>query len=367
MSADTRIAVVGFGLIGRRHAEVIRGNPALVLAAIVETEPEAQQAAREFSVPVYADLAEMIAEQDPDGIVIATPTPMHLAQGLTCIEAKKPTLIEKPITVASKDAQKLTEAARLASVPLLIGHHRRHNGMVKAARAAIESGVIGTVRAVQATCWFYKPDGYFAVAPWRTRKGAGPISVNLVHDVDLLRHFCGEVVSVQAVAVPSQRGFENEDLATAILCFASGAIANISVSDSIVAPWSWELTSRENPAYPATSESCYLIGGSKGGLSLPDLKVWTHDTLDWWTPISARSLTCSMRDPLVTQMEHFARVIAREEAPFISGLDGLRSLEVVEAVALSSSTGREILMEDLPEAESGSSKGADKPPLAVSA
>ena len=354
MAEQIRIAVVGFGLIGKRHAEVIQRNPSLALAAIVEPEAEANQAARALSVsvPVYDDLAEMIAKEDPDGIVIATPTPLHLEQGLTCIAANKPTLVEKPITVTSKDARQLTEAAQAAGVPLLVGHHRRHNGMVKAAKEAIQSGAIGDIRAVQATCWFYKPDDYFAVAPWRTRKGAGPISVNLVHDVDLLRHFCGEVDSAQAVAVPSRRGFENEDLATAILRFASGAIATISVSDSIVAPWSWELTSRENSAYPATSESCYLIGGSKGGLSLPDLKVWTHDTLDWWTPISARSLTCGMRDPLVTQMAHFGQVITRAEAPLISGLDGSRSLEVVEAVALSSSTGREIQIESLTEPSS---------------
>ena len=224
-----------------------------------------------------------------------------------------------------------------------MGHHRRHNGMVQAAKHALSAGAIGDIRAIQATCWFYKPDHYFDVAPWRTQKGAGPISVNLVHDVDLLRHFCGEVASVLAVAVPSRRGFENEDLATAVLKFRSGAIATISVSDSIVAPWSWELTARENPAYPATSESCYLIGGSEGGMSLPDLRVWRHDEApDWWTPISAKNLTCNMDDPLAVQMAHFAAVIADREAPLVSGWEGLKSLEVVEAIALSSTSGREI-------------------------
>ena len=143
--------------------------------------------------------------------------------------------------------------------------------------------------------------------------------------------------------MPSRRGFENEDLATAVLKFRSGAIATISVSDSIVAPWSWELTARENPAYPATSESCYLIGGSEGGLSLPDLRVWRHDKApDWWTPISAQNLTCRMEDPLGVQMAHFADVIAGRAEPLVSGWEGLKSLEVVEAVALSSATGREI-------------------------
>lgn len=345
MARRTRIAVVGFGLIGRRHAEVVRRSPDLSLAAIVDPDPESRVAAEALGAPAFEDLRDMIAAEAPDGIVIATPTPLHIAQGLECIASGCPVLIEKPIAVTSQDARELTDTAAAAGVPLLVGHHRRHNGMVQAAKEALAEGAIGEIRAVQATCWFYKPDYYFEAAPWRTRRGAGPISVNLVHDVDLLRYFCGEVESVRAVAVPSRRGFENEDLATAILRFASGAVATISVSDSIVAPWSWELTARENPAYPATNESCYLIGGSEGGLSLPDLRVWRHDDAqDWWTPIAARSLTCGAEDPLVTQMAHFARVIAGREPPLVSGLEGLKSLEVVEAVASSSETGKEIFI-----------------------
>jgi len=347
MSKITRIAVVGFGLIGRRHAEVVRRSPKLSLAAIVDASVEGRAAAQDLETEIFSSLEEMLDKAKPDGVILATPTPLHMEQGLQCIEAGCPVLIEKPITVNSSDARKLAEKAEAAAVPLLVGHHRRHNGMVKAAKAALEQGEVGDIRAVQATCWFYKPDHYFEVSQWRTRKGAGPISVNLVHDVDLLRHFCGDVHTVQAIAVPSQRGFENEDLAMAILRFQSGAIASISVSDSIVAPWSWELTSRENPAYPATSESCYLIGGSRGGLSLPDLRVWRHDDEpNWWSPISARKLTCNMDDPLAVQMDHFSNVIAGRESPLVSGLEGMKSLDVVEAVALSSATGREVEIEN---------------------
>ena len=347
MLETTRIAVVGFGLIGKRHAAAVLQIPSLTLGAIVEPSEQGQLEARALDVPVFSSLEDMFAEAEIDGTVLATPTPLHIDQGLCCIANECPVLIEKPIAVTAADAKTLTDSAADAGVPLLIGHHRRYNGMVRAAKQAIVDGAIGDVRSVQATCWFYKPDHYFEAAPWRTKKGAGPISVNLVHDVDLLRHFCGEVSQVQAVSVPSARGFENEDLACAILSFASGATASISVSDSIVAPWSWELTARENPAYPATNESCYLIGGSKGGLSLPDLRVWRHvETPDWWTPISATTLTCRSDDPLHVQLMHFADVIHGRAAPLVSGIEGLRSLEVVEAIASSAVTGKAIEITD---------------------
>ena len=348
MLETTRIAVVGFGLIGKRHAAAVLQDPSLSVGAIVEPSVQGQHDARALDVPVFSSLEDMFAEAEIDGAVLATPTPLHLEQGLFCIAMGCPVLIEKPIAVTAADAKTLTDSAVHAGVPLLIGHHRRHNGMVRAAKQAIVDGAIGDVRSVQATCWFYKPDHYFEAAPWRTKKGAGPISVNLVHDVDLLRYFCGEVRQVQAVSVPSARGFENEDLACAILSFASGATASISVSDSIVAPWSWELTARENHAYPATNESCYLIGGSKGGLSLPDLRVWRHmETPDWWTPISATTLSCRSDDPLNVQMMHFADVIHSRAEPLVSGVEGLRSLEVVEAIANSAATGAAITIADL--------------------
>ena len=346
MTSSIRLALIGFGLIGRRHAGIIRRTPELELVAIVEPDTQAQQAAQRLQAPIYPDLAGMLAQASPDAVVLATPTPLHLEQGLACIAARLPVLIEKPIAVSASEAQVLVDSAHAADVPLLIGHHRRHNGAVQAAKAAIDSGVIGAIRAVQATCWFYKPDYYFAAAPWRTRPGAGPISVNLVHDVDLLRHFCGEVLSVQAVAAASRRGHANEDLASAILSFASGAIATISVADGIVAPWSWELTAHENPVYPATNESCYLIGGSQGGMSLPDLRVWRHDQdPDWWAPINASSLLRHHQDPLAQQMQHFVEVIKRKQAPLVSGAEGLKSLAVVEAIAQSAAKRCEVVIE----------------------
>ena len=149
------------------------------------------------------------------------------------------------------------------------------------------------------------------------KKGAGPVSVNLIHDIDLMRHFCGEVVAVQAQFAAAKRGYENEDLGSAILRFASGAIGTVTVSDSIASPWSWEFTSGENPAYPSTQQSTYFIGGSEGSISVPDLRVWRHDgDLDWWNPMQAERAQITNIDPLINQMIHFRRVILGLETPW---------------------------------------------------
>ncbi len=345
-SSVTRLAIVGLGLVGQRHATAIGSVADVELVAVVDQSESAQSMAVEFGVPCFADMLEMIASLNPDGVILATPTRLHSEQALACIEAGIPVLVEKPLSDDLISAQELVGAAKAADVTVLVGHHRRHNPIIKKAHSMIAEGSIGKVRAVHASCWFYKPDDYFDKAPWRKLKGAGPISVNLVHDVDLIRHLCGEVVTVQAHAASSERGFENEDVAGALLQFENGAIGTITVSDSIVAPWSWEMTSKEYPIYPATDQSSYMIGGSEGSLSIPDLTLWTHPGgRDWWSPISATAMPGDTSDPLVNQIAHFAQVISGTSEPLVSGEEGLRTLQVVDAIQRSSETGETIRLE----------------------
>jgi len=327
MGQPKRIAVVGAGLVGQRHIAAISQVDGVEMVAVVEPGPSDQ------TVPVFATLDQMFAAVDVDGVILSTPTLLHVEGGMACVERGVPVLIEKPLAASADEAQELIDRARKKDVPILVGHHRRHNPIIQKTAQLIKDGAIGQVRAAQVTCWFYKPDDYFDVAPWRKKAGAGPISVNLVHDVDLMRYFLGEVVTVQAQTAPSLRGFENEDLAAAVLRFGSGAVCTITVSDSIVSPWSWELTSREYPIYPATNESCYLIGGSEGALSIPDMRLWQHEGgTSWWNPIKATAMPVSTSDPLINQIAHFKDVIAGAAMPLVTGEEGLKTLRVVEAI-----------------------------------
>ena len=116
------------------------------------------------------------------------------------------------------------------------------------------------------------------------------VLINL-HVVDDLRNICGDVIGVQAAESNTARGFPVEDTAAMILRFASGALGTLIISDAAASPWSWELTSGENKAYPHTHQFCYLVAGTKGSLTVPRLDVWSHEGDGWWTPIqSARSV-----------------------------------------------------------------------------
>lgn len=345
-AVPTRFAIAGLGLVGLRHAEAIAQATDAELVAVVEPDDNVISANPAMEAIRYRTLSELLSVAQPDGVILATPTRLHVEHARTCLEAQTPVLVEKPLSDNLAEGLKLVEAAERIGVCVLVGHHRRHNPIVRNAKTMIDSGKIGDVRAAHATCWFYKPDSYFDQAPWRKQKGAGPISVNLVHDIDLLRHLCGEIVTVQAHAARSQRGYENEDVAAALLGFANGAVGTVTVSDSIVSPWSWEHTANEYPVYPTTQQTAYMIGGSLGSLSIPDQSLWRHvGPPDWWSPISATSSPYPTSDPLVNQIQHFAEVIAGRAEPLVPGREGLRTLRVVDAMQRAVINGETVMLE----------------------
>lgn len=337
-----RIAVAGAGLIGKRHVQAVDRCDTALVSAIVDPDPAARDFAAAAGCNWYASIAEMLRAGSTDGVIVATPNQMHVDNGLECVRAGVPVLVEKPIADNSASAGQLVDEAARLKVPVLVGHHRRHNPLINAARQQIENGAIGDIVAVHAACWLYKPDDYFNVA-WRTRPGAGPVFINLIHDIDLLRHLVGDVVSVQAADSAHARKHEVEDTAAIIVGFANGALGTITVSDSIVAPWSWELTAAENPAYPETGETCYFIGGTRGSLEIPKGKIWSQaGERSWWRPISQTAYDTELKDPLDLQIEHFCKVISGAAQPVVSGLEGLKSLQVIEAIKASARDGRRI-------------------------
>jgi predicted dehydrogenase len=339
MVKPAKIAVLGAGLIGKRHVEYVLAEPEAELSAVVDPADIAKRQAEEKGVPWFSSFADLLAAQRPDGVIVATPNQFHLAHGMEAIDAGLPALIEKPITEDVASGTKLVEAAEAAGVPLLIGHHRRHNPMIRRAKEIIESGRLGRMIAVHAFVWVTKPDAYFEVS-WRREKGAGPVFINLIHEMDLLLHLCGDVTSVQAVESNAARGFAVEDTAAVLLRFANGALGTVSVSDAIVGPWSWERTARENSAYPPADQSCYYIGGARASLSIPQLEVWSdRDKRNWTEPLYAERNLYELRDPLPLEIRHFCRVVRGEETPLVTGREGLQALKLTAAVKEAARTG----------------------------
>ncbi len=346
-SSRMPIIVIGAGAIGRMHIERALRHPDVVVAGVADPAPAAREYAQKLNLPWAADAADLIGPLKPAAAIVATPNSSHADIGIACLQAGLATLVEKPIADTLDQALRLVRAARSTGAALLVGHHRRHNPIALAARKLVADGVIGrpVIANVQAT-WF-KPDSYFDTA-WRRAKGAGPVLINLIHDIDLLRFLLGDVASVQATTSHAVRGHEVEDTAAVLMRFTSGALATLAVSDAAVAPWNWDLAAGEAAHYPRQDVDSHHLSGTEGSLTLPRLHLWQYRGVrGWHEPLTVSRTTPHEADPYLAQLSQLRAVAEGREAPLCSGLDGLRTLQATLAVHDAAASGGVVTLAEL--------------------
>lgn len=351
MTETISVAVIGAGAIGRTHIDTLAKAQNLRLGAIVDPMPGGAVLAQSLGVPCLPDVASLIASGLAQAAIVATPNETHLPISAALLEAGMPVLLEKPVAESLDSALRLIAVAEKTGVPLLVGHHRRHNPIIRAAHAAIRAGRIGDLVMATVTCALAKPPSYFE-ATWRKTPGAGgPLLINLVHEIDLLRHFFGEIARVQAMASHARRGFAVEDTAAVALTFADGGLATLCISDAATGPWAWDLSAGENPVrFPAHPVTAHHYAGSRAGLSLPDLMLWEPEgEPDWTRRLRPSKLPVTPADPYEEQLRHFEALIRRGGTPLVSARDATANLIVLDAIRLA--------------AERGTAVGVDLTPL----
>ena len=335
MSDPVRLALFGAGGIGVRHLGLAGEEPECEVVAVADPREAAAAVAERHGARFYRDYRELLARESIDGAIVATPNDCHAKVGIACAERRLPVLMEKPITDTLESGRALVDAAAAHGVVLAVGYHRRFDPVIEIARDAIESGRIGRLAAVECLWAMRKHDVYFNVDWRRRRPSGGPALINLIHDVDLLRHLCGDVARVYAEGGSRLRGHEVEDTVAVTLRFTSGAVGTLLASDAAPSPWGWELGTGENPLIPPTGRNCYRILGTEGALALPRLDLWRHDggvPASWYEAIRPRILAAGPRAALKDQLRHFCGVVRAEHGPRVSGEDGLRTLRTTLAI-----------------------------------
>ena len=345
MNKRIKIAVVGIGLMGSQHLKARQLSRRAILHSIVDLNRNSRIYAEKFKVPFYNDTTELLKNNKPDAVIVATPNQFHEKHTISFLNAKIPVLLEKPISDKISKAKKIINSAKKNKTSLLIGYHRRHNSMATNVKKKIDSGKLGKIVSVNIMCWLYKHKEWFK-EKWRIKKGGGPLGINLIHDLDFICYLLGSVKYVQATTSNLIRKHKVEDTAIVNLVFESGVLCTLSVSDTIVSPWSYELTAGENPAYPITNQSAYYIGGTKGSIQFPNLKYWYNkNERSWWKKIFHKDESTRLsRYTLINQIDHFCNVVRGKAKPKVSGNDGLMSLKIFNAILKSSKTGKKIMI-----------------------
>ena len=340
--ALVKLAVVGAGAMGAKHAELVRAHEACRLVGVCDADPNRRGAADACGVPFHRCVEELIEREEPDGIIIATPNAEHACVAEICAASSVHILVEKPVADTIEQAQRIIAASRRCGIAVLVGHHRRHNPLVQKARELVHRGELGELVGVSVLWALLKPDEYFETAWRRERPGGGPLLINLIHELDTLRFICGDVDSVFAQTSSKTRDLVVEDSLSISLNFKNGALGTLLASDATAAPWSYEASTCENPMYYHAAENCCHFLGTSGSLAFPRMELWRYGNKaqrGWCQPMECERIEVERADPLKLQLAHFCRVVRGEEEPLVNAEEGTRSLALTLAVGESGERG----------------------------
>ncbi len=317
-----KLLLAGTGLIGHRHMQHILEHPDLELVGIIDpliTDEKIE------GVTTYSSLIDV--NKHADGIILATPTETHADLTIQSLEMGLHVLVEKPVAASLLEADKMILASEKTGLSILVGHHRRHHPLVNETINILKSGKIGRPVAASLMWLMRKQDEYFDV-DWRKGIDGGPIKQNLIHDVDTLRAFFGEIISVVGTGTNIVRNAKRHENGGVVLGFNTGMIATITFSDATPTPWGFEAGTGESPYIPKTNQSSMFIACTNGGLEFPTLKLWSGAS-NWNEKPIMEHQNISEAVPLIRQLEHFSDVIRGKAAPIVDAKSARETLAVI--------------------------------------
>ncbi|MEM7695391.1 MAG: inositol 2-dehydrogenase [Pseudomonadota bacterium] len=225
-----RLAILGAGRIGKVHAASARALPDVRVVAVADAVPDAAAALATAAGATVRNAAQILAADDVDAIIIATPTDTHYDLIEGAAKAGKAIFCEKPIDLATERVRALAPIVAAAGVPFMTGFNRPFDPSFDALITRVRAGEIGAVEVVTITSRDPAPPPMDYVA-----RSGGLFRDMMIHDFDLARRLLGEApVRVQAAGSaliePQIGALGDVDTAAVILTTASGKIAQIQNS-----------------------------------------------------------------------------------------------------------------------------------------
>jgi len=323
------IGLIGGGNITEAHARAARAIPGVEISAIHGTNSEKiARLCREHGGTPYQDFDAFLKHRPMDLVIIGSPSGLHATQGIAAACNGLHVLTEKPIEISTARADTLIEAAKQSEVQLGVIFQDRMKSHIRQLKHWVDQGLLGKLLFVDAKVKSYRPPEYYANSRWRgtlALDGGGALINQGVHTIDLLLWLLGDVVRVQARTATQLHKIEAEDTAVAILEFASGALGI------------FHATTAAYPGYPRRVE----ISGSKGTVLLEHDRIIAANLQSAPTALESAALdeNQSASSAVVSDfrghqavLEDFLQAIQHNRPPACDGLEGRRSLALIESI-----------------------------------
>jgi UDP-N-acetylglucosamine 3-dehydrogenase len=305
------VAVIGTGFWGKNHARVYKELEETELHAICDINADrAKSVADQFGVKPYTDTAKMLRDKNIEAISVCTWSTSLAHEAMKALKARKAVLVEKPMAANVGQAKALLKMAEENELLLTVGFLMRFIQGLQHMRKAIEQKSVGELVCATAK----------RVSEWPERIGdVGVVKDTAIHDIDVMRYIFREEPTTVYAKTGSMTYRKFEDYAQIMFTFESGKSAFIESN--------W-LTPYKTRILTVTGSSAIMK------LDYITQELTIEDAKQTMQPRYA------MQEPLKLELQTFARSVIKNEKPPVTGLDGLRALQMAEAALRSSKTNK---------------------------
>ena len=340
-----KYALIGCGRISTNHVKAVINNN-LEFVAVCDIVPEHMENVlskhglqADPSIRRYTDYKKMIEENEIELVGIATESGLHAEIALYCIEHGIHVIIEKPMAMSMKDADRIIRLSEENHVKVSACHQNRFNIAVQEMRKALEAGRFGRLSHGSIHVRWNRNREYYTQAPWRGTwaQDGGALMNQCIHGIDLLRWMMGnEIDEVYGVTKRQFHDYlEAEDIGMAVVKFKNGAVATIEGTTNV---------------FPQNLEETLYLFGEKGtvklgGTSTNNIDVWNFadETEKDQKNKGLEEQTSNVYGNGHTSL--YADVIdaiKSDRAPSVDAYAGRNALELVLAVYKSQKEGRPV-------------------------
>lgn len=258
MSTADKISfgIIGFGHIGKRHAEMILRNPDTELLGVHDIKVEVKSDLNGMDVPFFQNYSELLG-QNPDVICVCTPSGLHAEHSLAALEADCHVLCEKPMALNSADCEKMIFSALNRSKRVFCVMQNRYSPPSVWIKELVENRTLGKIQMVQVNCYWNRDARYYKHDGWKGTQelDGGTLFTQFSHFVDILYWLFGDITDIKANFndFNHKETTDFEDSGMVNFNFVNGGMGCINYSTSV-----WD----------ANMESSLTVIGEKGTVKI---------------------------------------------------------------------------------------------------
>jgi UDP-N-acetyl-2-amino-2-deoxyglucuronate dehydrogenase len=350
MVEKLRFGLVGCGVVAPLHAEAITSLPDAYLAAVADVVPEqAEKLAARYRTRAYSDLQVMLAREHLDVVSVCVPSGMHGEHACRAMRAGCHVIIEKPVEIRLEAIDEMLQVQQEQGVKLAVISQHRFDPATQQVKALIDEGALGRLVLATVQVPWWRTQTYYESGDWRGTRhldGGGVLMNQAIHSLDLLQWLVGPVRSVSAYIDTLVHRMETEDVAVAVLRFASGALGTLSATTG---------------GYPGLAARLEFLGDRGSAVIEGDELAYLHlarteQKASGAYGISARTgirgdETSVARSPAAQsaashalQIADMIRAIRENGTPLVDGYAARRPVEIILGIYESSRTSREVVL-----------------------